>query len=104
MADPFDSDAFREMAQEHQAEMVAASDGARLLDDIASFLKQFVAYPNDHAVTAHVLWIIHTHLMDCWESTPRICFLSPEPGSGKSRALEASELLVPRPVQAVNTT
>jgi hypothetical protein len=30
--------------------------------------------------------------------------LSPEPGSGKSRALEVSELLVPRPVEAINVT
>jgi hypothetical protein len=42
--------------------------------------------------------------MDAWESTPRIAFLSPEPGSGKSRALEACELLVPRPVNAVNVS
>jgi hypothetical protein len=42
--------------------------------------------------------------MDEWDSTPRIAFLSPEPGSGKTRALEVSETLVPRPVEAVNTT
>jgi hypothetical protein len=42
--------------------------------------------------------------MDAWESTPRLAFLSPEPGSGKTRALEATELLVPRPVEAVNVT
>jgi hypothetical protein len=42
--------------------------------------------------------------MDAWDSTPRLCFLSPEPGSGKSRALEVTELLVPRPVEAVNVT
>jgi len=42
--------------------------------------------------------------MDCFESTPRIAFLSPEPGSGKSRALEVTEPLVPRPVVAVNCT
>ena len=35
--------------------------------------------------------------MDEWESTPRLAFLSPEPGSGKTRALEISETLVPRP-------
>ncbi|UPG68790.1 DUF3631 domain-containing protein [Gordonia hongkongensis] len=43
-------------------------------------------------------------MMPAWESTPRIAFLSPEPGSGKSRALEVTEPLVPRPVHAVNTT
>jgi hypothetical protein len=42
--------------------------------------------------------------MDAWESTPRLAFLSPEPGSGKTRALELTETLVPRPVEAVNVT
>jgi hypothetical protein len=43
-------------------------------------------------------------MMDRWESTPRLAFLSPEPGSGKSRALEATEPLVPRPVNTVNVS
>jgi Protein of unknown function (DUF3631) len=38
------------------------------------------------------------------ESTPRLAFLSPEPGSGKSRALEVTEPLVPRAVHSVNTS
>jgi Protein of unknown function (DUF3631) len=42
--------------------------------------------------------------MDAWESTPRLALLSPEPGSGKTRALEVSEPLVPRPVEAVNVS
>jgi len=42
--------------------------------------------------------------MGSWESTPRIAFLSPEPASGKTRALEITELLVPRAVEAVNVT
>jgi Protein of unknown function (DUF3631) len=80
------------------------SDGAQLLDDIETFLARFIVYPTEHARVAHVLWIAHTWFMDAWESTPRIAFLSPEPGSGKSRALEVTEPLVPRPVHAVNTT
>src|SRR5215218_8427736 len=72
--------------------------GAELLDDVESFLARFVAYPSKAARIAHC-WF-----MDSWESTPRIAFLSPEPGSGKSRALEVTEPLVPRPVHAVNTT
>jgi len=75
-----------------------------VLDEVEQFLSRFVAYPSEAARVAHVLWIGHTHLMDQWESTPRIAFLSPEPGSGKSRALEVTEPLVPRPVHAVNTT
>ena len=77
---------------------------AEILDAVESFLRRFVAYPGDHARVAHVLWIAHAHRMDAWESTPRIAFLSPEPGSGKTRALEVTELLVPRPVLAVNCT
>ncbi|MGH3968894.1 MAG: DUF3631 domain-containing protein [Mycobacterium sp.] len=77
---------------------------AELLDDIDQFLSKFVVYPSEHERRAHVLWVAHAWLMDCWESTPRIAFLSPEPGSGKSRALEVTEPLVPRPVHAVNTT
>jgi hypothetical protein len=74
------------------------------LDKVDSFLARFVVYPSDHARVAHVLWIVHSHMMEAWESTPRIAFISPEPGSGKSRALEISELLVPLPVEAVNVT
>jgi hypothetical protein len=82
----------------------AAQSGAVVLTDVEEFLSRFVAYPSPHARVAHVLWVAHTHLMELWESTPRIAFLSPEPGSGKSRSLEVTALLVPRPVHAVNTT
>lgn len=75
-----------------------------VLDDVHTFLGKFVAYPSEHARVAHCLWVAHTHLMDAWESTPRLAFLSPEPGSGKTRALELTETLVPRPVKAVNVT
>lgn len=88
----------------HSATSTAQPQAAGLLDQVHRFLGDFVAYPSSEARTAHVLWIAHTHMMDAWESTPRIAFLSPEPGSGKTRALEITELLVPRPVEAVNVT
>ena len=80
------------------------SEGAALLEDIGAWLRRFVAYPSEECLTAHILWIAHAHAMDAWDSTPRLAFLSPEPGSGKTRALEVTELLVPRPVEAVNVT
>ena len=80
------------------------TDGSKLLADVHQFLGRFVAYPSAHAHTAHTLWIAHTHAMEAWDSTPRIAFLSPEPGSGKTRALEVSEILTPNPVEAVNVT
>ncbi len=75
-----------------------------VLGEVETFLQRFVAYPSEAARIAHTLWIAHTHLMDEWESTPRIAFLSPEPGSGKTRALEITEMLVPRAVEAINVT
>ena len=75
-----------------------------ILDQIHGFLARFIAYPSDHAHIAHTLWVAHTHVMDAWDSTPRLAFLSPEPGSGKTRALEITELLVPNAVEAVNVT
>jgi len=79
-------------------------DGDHVLQDVAAFLGRFVAYPSGHTKVAHTLWIVHTHCMDAWESTPRIAALSPEPASGKTRLLEITELLVPSPVEAVNVT
>ncbi len=82
----------------------APEAGAAILADVYAFIGRFVAYPSEHAHVAHTLWLAHTHAMNAWESTPRIAFLSPEPGSGKSRALEVSNPLVPRPVEAINVT
>jgi hypothetical protein len=76
--------------------------GADLLDDLADYYSRYVIYPSDAARNAHALWTAHTYRMDLWDSTPRIAFLSPEPGSGKTRCLEVMELVVPRPVHAVD--
>ena len=76
--------------------------GQRMLREVYDFLGRFVAYPSEHARVAHALWIVHAHMMDRWDITPRIAFLSAEPQSGKSRALDVTKLLVPRPMQTVN--
>ena len=75
-----------------------------LLDEVETFLRRFISYPSEHARVAHVLWIAHTHLMTRWESTPRLAALSPEPASGKTRALELTETLVPNPVETINSS
>ena len=77
---------------------------SQTLDDIEQLLSRFIVYPCEHTKVAHVLWIAHTHCMDEWDSTPRILFCSAEPGSGKSRVLEVTESLVPRPLSSVNAT
>ena len=81
-----------------------AQQGERVIAEAYAFLGRFVAYPSKHAHVAHALWCVHAHLMELWESTPRLAFLSPEPGSGKTRALEITELLVPNPIVAINVS
>jgi hypothetical protein len=75
-----------------------------VLAEALGFVQRFVSFPNSHAAVATALWAAHTHLLDHFDSTPRLSFLSPEPGSGKTRALEVLGSLVPNPMHAVNAT
>jgi hypothetical protein len=84
--------------------MTATVDGAALLDEVEAFHRRFNVFPTDAAFVAVTLWDAHAHLLDCFDSTPRLAFLSPEPGSGKTRALEIVETLVPQPMTAVNAS
>ncbi|MGE0653097.1 MAG: hypothetical protein AB7P12_15315, partial [Alphaproteobacteria bacterium] len=79
-------------------------DGAAVVADLFDYLGKFVCYPNEHAHVAHALWCVHAHLMDSWDTTPRLAFLSAEPASGKTRALEITEHVVPNPVLTVNVS
>ena len=76
-----------------------ARQGERIIARVCGFLRRFVSYPSEQAHVAHALWCLHTHLMDRSEFTPRLAFLSAEPASGKTRALEITELqyLTPSP-------
>ena len=101
----------QQLPDERPSEIIACpiieptkSIGDKLFESINAFLKRFIAYPSENACVAHTLWIAHTHLMSAAESTPRLAFLSPEPASGKTRALEVTETLVPRPAEAMNAT
>jgi hypothetical protein len=78
--------------------------GDEVLNAVEVFLNRFCIHPTEHALVAHVLWVGHAHLMNVWDSTPRLCFLSPEPASGKTRCLEVTELLVPNAVEAINVS
>jgi hypothetical protein len=69
--------------------------GEEVLDRIDAFAARFIGY-DDHARHAHVLWMAHAWLMDCWNRTPRLLFVSPEPNCGKTTALEITQRFVPR--------
>ncbi|MFD1829155.1 DUF3631 domain-containing protein [Streptomyces desertarenae] len=81
-----------------------AIDGAELLDAVERFHRRFNAFPTEAVYVAVALWDAHAHLLDAFDSTPRLAFLSPEPGSGKTRALEVISTLVPQPMHAVNAS
>ncbi|MBP5922783.1 DUF3631 domain-containing protein [Streptomyces sp. LBUM 1483] len=81
-----------------------AIDGAALLNEVEAFHRRFNVFPTEAAYVAVTLWDAHAHLLDAFDSTPRLAFLSPEPGSGKSRALEVVETLVPRSMAAVDAS
>lgn len=78
--------------------------GAQILDDLRDFVGRFVIFPSEHALAAVTLWCAHSHLVEQTDSTPRLALLSPEPASGKSRTLEVLELLVARPLLALNAS
>lgn len=80
----------------------AGDDGAAVLDAVETYAGRFIAFPSEAARVAFALWVAHAHAVDAFVYTPRIAFLSPERGSGKSRALEIAALLVPRPMFTVS--
>lgn len=57
------------------------------------FIRRFLVLPNESDYPVLVWWILHTYLIDRTFTTPRLAFLSPEYGCGKSRALEVIQIL-----------
>lgn len=82
----------------------ASIDGAHLLDRVQAFLLRFLCLPSSAANTIIPLWAAHTHFMDVWETTPRLAFLSAEPGSGKSMAMRITALLCPRTLEVASAS
>ena len=77
-----------------------STEVSQALDAMDRFMKRFVAFPSDSDRYSVVLWAAHTHLLDCFDSTPRLVLSSPEKQSGKSRCLEVLTLFVPEALHA----
>jgi len=58
------------------------------LPHIERFLTRFIVLPKESDYFLITLWIAHTYFTDILTTTPRLGFLSPEYGCGKSRCLE----------------
>ena len=85
------------LAIEHDDQIAPAtqpSPGARLLDEIHTFLCRYVAFPEPEQADAVALWVMHTHAFEAAEATPRLSIQSAEKQSGKTRLLELLDLLV----------
>lgn len=51
-------------------------DGAALLNEVEAFHRRFNVFPREAAYVAVTLWDAHAHLLDAFDSTPRLAFLS----------------------------
>lgn len=71
--------------------------GHVVLDDLAGFVRRYVACP-DVGIDAAALWIAHTHALDAFDVSPRWNWRSSEPGSGKTRGLEVMKATVHSPL------
>ncbi len=85
-------------------ERSAVAVGSELLDAVEAHLGRYVAFPGEHERVAATLWTAHTHDVDAFDSSPRLALLSPEPGSGKTRALEVIETLTPAPMHVLSAS
>lgn len=73
---------------------------AQLLEDCEAFVRRYVVLSDAQAV-ACTLWAAHTHSVDSFEVTPFLAINSPEKRCGKTRLLDALELLVAKPWRTV---
>jgi hypothetical protein len=77
-------------------EDAAQFNGAEILDKVSGFIRKYVHLSDAQAriVTA---WVAHTHVMGAWTTTPYLAITSALKQSGKTRLLEALDLLVNKP-------
>lgn len=73
--------------------------GEATLDAARAFLARFVSFPSEAAEVAAVLFAAHSHAVNseeqlAFDTSPRIAFLSKEPGSGKTVAMETMGALM----------
>jgi hypothetical protein len=73
-----------------------------ILSDIYNYIGRFVVFPDKESQIATTAWIAHTHLMDAFDTTPRLHVTSAVKGCGKTRLLQVIELLVPKALSLVS--
>jgi hypothetical protein len=65
-----------------------ARETAELIKDVTSMVRRYVLMPDDHALSAVGLWVLHTYAIEAADTTPYLFVTSGEKRSGKSRLLD----------------
>lgn len=76
--------------------MTLPEETEQLLSDLRTLIETFVAWPESHHGAVVAAWVLHAHAIEAFDSTPRLALMSAEKQSGKTRALEVLDLVVPR--------
>src|ERR1051325_10957532 len=78
-------------------------DGPETLNQVAARFAQYLVLPPGAAM-AMTLWTTHCHAIAAFRQTPRLNLYSPDPGCGKTTALDVLASLTPRPLRTENLT
>src|SRR5258706_7528245 len=78
-------------------------DGPGTLSQTSERFSLYIVLPPG-AADAFALWSTHAHAFAAFPQTPRLNLSSPEPGCGKTTALDVIASLVPRPLRTENLT
>jgi hypothetical protein len=81
----------------------AASSDVNALDLVLYLVEQYIAVTPEERMTI-ALWVLHTHIFDRFDVTPRLALLSPVRGCGKTTLLMLLELLTAIPYRSDNTS
>lgn len=84
--------------------VVGDLDTAELVARVEAVIRRYVVLPDDHAVTALALFVLHTWTIASAHATPYFVVISPEKQSGKSRLLETLALIVREPWHTASVT
>ena len=76
-------------------------DGNDLLDRMVAAIREYVIAP-EHVAEVAELWVVHAHVFDLWQVTPRLAISAPTMRSGKSLMKDVLGCLVPRAIETEN--
>ena len=92
-----------EAAKTSTASAPAAGDQPHALELVHHVLQEWIDV-QPHEYVGSALWILHAHVFNRFEVTPRLALLSPVRGCGKTNALKLFEKLTPNAARYENVT